>query len=59
MTSESEVAAARTSAQKALFEQIEKSVPSANTFDRLERLARAYRYVAGGAQPGSSEPAAK
>ncbi|WP_139196588.1 MULTISPECIES: hypothetical protein [unclassified Curtobacterium] len=60
MPTEHEVAEAKRSTQKVLFERIEKAAGNSSLqFPQLESLARAYRYVAGGSQPGGSESSTK
>lgn len=54
MAEQYEVDAAKLAAQAALFKKIESFVDGTTRYDQLEKLALAYRYVSGGAQPGNT-----
>lgn len=53
MADQFETADAKQAAQLALFKKIESLADATTRYDQLEKLALAYRYVSGGAQPGS------
>lgn len=55
MATATEVTAAKLDAQLALFKLIESSTRQPMNVQGMERLARAYRYAAGGPQPGSPD----
>lgn len=53
MAEQYEINDAKMAAQLALFKKIESLADGTTRYDQLEKLALAYRYVSGGAQPGS------